>query len=293
MQRFARAHAITIRGASLRASGYPRCVTLSFDLDRIGGHRGLASLVDEVLAAGEDALRLYRSGAAERAQIKPDRSPVTEADQAVEQRLRGYLAARYPNAAFLGEETGASEDTQASLRFVVDPIDGTRAFVRGIPTWSILVGLEAEGIPSVGVALFPASGDLYIAVRGGGATGNGRPLAVSSVRSLADACVCHGSLQQFTENNVPHLLPRIANRTHTQRGFADFDGFRNVLHGRADAMIDPGVQPWDLCAAAVLVREAGGEFTSMSGENTIYGKSGLASNGHVHAELLTLCSEAP
>lgn len=268
-------------------------MTHSFDLGRIGGHRGLAALVDEVLGAGEDALRLYRSGAAERTQIKPDRSPVTEADQAVEHRLRGYLAARYPNAAFLGEETGASEDTHTSLRFVVDPIDGTRAFVRGIPTWSILVGLEAEGIPSVGIALFPATGDLYVGVRGAGATGNGRPLSVSAVRSLEDACVCHGSLQQFTAHDVAHLLPRIATRTHTQRGFADFDGFRNVLHGRADAMIDPGVQPWDLCAAAVLVREAGGEFTSMAGEPTIYGMSGLASNGHLHRELVALCAEAP
>lgn len=266
-------------------------MTIAFDLDRIGGRHGLDALVDEVLGAGEDALRLYREGAAARVQIKPDRSPVTEADQAVENRLRGYLAGRYPTAAFLGEETGASADTRASLRFVVDPIDGTRAFVRGIPTWSILVGLEAESIPSLGIAYFPATGDLYVGVRGGGATGNGRPLQVSMVRDLADACICHGSLQQFTAYGYTHLLARLGERTHTQRGFADFDGFRNVLHGRADAMIDPGVQPWDLCAAAVLVREAGGEFSSMKGEDTIFGRSAIASNSHVHRELVALCNE--
>ncbi|MBK8169797.1 MAG: inositol monophosphatase [Sandaracinaceae bacterium] len=266
-------------------------MSFSFDLDRIGGRHALAALVDEVVGAGEDALRLYRGGAAARVQIKPDRSPVTEADQAVENRIRGYLAGRYPTAAFLGEETGASPESNASLRFVVDPIDGTRAFVRGIPTWSILVGLEADSVPSVGIAYFPATGDLYVGVRGDGATGNGRPLAVSSVRELADACICHGSLQQFTEYGYRHLLPKLGERTHTQRGFADFDGFRNVLHGRADAMVDPGVQPWDLCAAAVLVREAGGEFSSMKGEDTIFGRSALATNGHIHNALVALCNE--
>lgn len=258
-----------------------------FDLDRIGGPRALDALVDEILTAGEEALVMFRRGVGARAERKPDRSPVTEADTAVEARLRAFLAGRFPDAGFLGEESGG-EGEERALRFVVDPIDGTRAFVRGLPTWSILVGLEADGLPVVGIALFPATGDLYVGVHGGGAHGNGRPLHVSAIASLDDALIAHGSLQQFTSQGLGHVLATLGEATHTQRGFADFDGFRRVLEGKADAMVDPGTRPWDLCPAAVLVREAGGRFTSLSGEETIHGGSALASNGLLHPALLEL-----
>ncbi len=261
---------------------------MSFDLDRIGGRSALATLIDEVLSAGEEARRLYRSGVANRTRKKPDRSPVTEADEAVEKRLSAYLRERYPEAGFLGEETGSAGPSQAGLRWVVDPIDGTRAFIRGIPTWSILVGLEADGRPVLGVAYMPAAEDLFFAVEGEGAWGNGRPLAVSHVDSLADCAVTHGALSQFTDLQLGHLLPRLGEATYTQRGFSDFDGYRQLLFGRVDAMIDPGVAPWDICAAAVLVREAGGRLTSLDGEETIHGGGAVASNGAVHDALIQL-----
>jgi histidinol-phosphatase len=264
---------------------------MSFDLDRIGGRSALAMLIDEVLAAGEDARRLYRSGAANRTRRKPDRSPVTEADEAVEKRLSMYLRKRYPDAGFLGEETGSAGPSGAGLRWVVDPIDGTRAFIRGIPTWSILVGLEAEGRPVLGVAYMPAADDLFVGVEGEGAWGNGRPLALSHVETLADCAVTHGALSEFTDLQLGHLLPRLGEATYTQRGFSDFDGYRQLLLGRVDAMIDPGVAPWDICAAAVLVREAGGRLTSLDGEETIHGHGAVASNGLVHDALLRLLAD--
>ncbi len=269
----------------------------AFDLDRIGGRRALRGLISEILAAGEDALRLYSGGAAARVQAKPDRSPVTEADRAVEERLRAYLSKHFPMAGFLGEETGRAE-SRDGMRFVVDPIDGTRAFIRGLDTWSILVGLEAgraspsgdarasDAEPVVGIAYMPAAEELYVGVLGDGADVNGRPLHVSAVQSLDAALVCHGQLQQFTDAQLGPLLARLGERIYTCRGLADFDGYRQVLHGRADAMVDPGVKPYDVCPAYVLVREAGGRFTSMSGEATIHGGSGLASNGLVHDALL-------
>ncbi len=264
-----------------------------FDLDRIGGRAALAALTDEVLEAGQDALALYRNGAANRTKKKPDRSPVTEADQAVERRLKSFLVERYPEAAFLGEETGASGPSEAGLRWVVDPIDGTRAFIRGIPTWSILIGLEADGEPVLGVAYMPAAGDLFVASQGHGAFMNGRPLRVSSVDSLDDCVVSHGALSQFTDMSRGDWLPRLARSTYTQRGFADFDGYRQLVLGRVDAMIDPGVAPWDVCAAAVIVREAGGRFTNFEGEETIHDGTGfLASNGGVHDAILGLLSGA-
>ena len=171
---------------------------------------------------------------------------------------------------------------------MVDPIDGTRAFIRGLPTWSILFGVEAEGEPVLGVAFLPAAGDLFIGARGHGATCNGRPLHLSRVAKLEDALVCHGGLQQFTADGLEGALPALSRATYTTRGFADFDGYRQLLLGRADAMVDPAVQPYDLCPAAVLVREAGGRFTAFDGTETIHGGSGLATNGPLHDALVAL-----
>jgi histidinol-phosphatase len=263
----------------------------AFDLDRIGGHNGLHDLVDAVIAAGELAMAHWHEGAGHRATRKPDRSPVTEADHAVEVHLRAFLQERFPNAAFVGEETGASGD-DAALCWIVDPIDGTRAFTRGIPTWAILVGLEADGEPVVGVAHFPADGTLLVGVRGEGARIDDKPCVLSKVSSLDDALVSHGGLHQFVERGCPELLPRLGERTFAQRGFGDFDGYRQLLLGRVDAMVDPGVKPWDVCPAAVLVREAGGRLTDFTGIDTIHGGDALATNGYLHDALLALVKGA-
>jgi histidinol-phosphatase len=262
-----------------------------FDLDRLGGAAVLRELVDEVLACGEDALRLYRAGAGDRAIAKPDRSPVTEADRAVEERLRGFVARRFPDAAFLGEETGDTGPSRSRTRFVVDPIDGTRAFMRGIPTWTILVGIEHDDEPVVGIAYMPAANDLFTAYRGHGAWGNGRPLHVTRVESLDAALVCFGDLHQFLDTDTMPMLTRLGTGTFSQRGFHDFDGYRKLLLQQADAMVDPGIKPWDVCAAAVIVEEAGGRLTSFTGERTVWAGSALASNGILHEALLSIVSE--
>ena len=259
--------------------------TPAFDLDHLGGHAAIHDLTSAVLEAGELALGLYRQGVAKRTQRKPDRSPVTEADRAVEEKLRGYLSLRYPEASFWGEETGQSQGT-SGLRFIVDPIDGTRAFVRGLPTWSILITAEWEGAPVFGLAYMPAAEDLFIGVAGGGALHNGRPLRVSEVASLDDAIVCHGGLDQFRAAGRVDLLGTLAGRVYTGRGFADFDGYRQLLLGRVDAMVDLDIQPYDVGPAAVLVREAGGRFTGFSGAETIHESCVVASNGVLHEELL-------
>jgi histidinol phosphatase-like enzyme (inositol monophosphatase family) len=256
-------------------------------LDAIGGRVAFDDLIESVLAAGELALGLFRAGVGNHAQKKPDRSPVTEADRAVERHLREFVARRFPNAGFFGEEEGGSAQS-AGLRFVVDPIDGTRAFMRGLPTWSILVGLEFAGQPVAGVAYMPAAGDLFSAVQGHGAYANGRPVRLSATRALEDALVCHGGLAQFTDAGCEAQLITLARGTYTQRGLSDFAGYRALLLGQADAVIDPGIQPYDIAAAAVLVREAGGRLTAPDGRDTIYAGYAVASNGHVHDALLGL-----
>lgn len=260
---------------------------MGFDLSRIGGRRAFRGLVDEVLACGEVALSLYDRGAASRVETKPDRSPVTEADRRVEERLRAYLATHFPEAGFFGEETGTSNES-AELQFIVDPIDGTRSFVRGLPTWTILVGLVDRGKPVAGIAYMPAAQDLFTGIAGEGADHNGRPCHVSSVGSLADALVSHGGLNQFHFQSISDRLPRMASSIYTTRGYADFDGYRQLLLGRADAMVDPDVKPYDICVPYLLVHEAGGRMTSIEGAPTFDAGSGLASNGLVHDELLAL-----
>jgi histidinol phosphatase-like enzyme (inositol monophosphatase family) len=256
-------------------------------LETLGGRSALDDLIDAVVAGGEIALRLYRDGAGLRAEKKPDRSPVTEADRAVEQHLAAFVKARFPDATFFGEESGGAARSQG-LRFVVDPIDGTRAFTRGLPTWSVLVGVEYDGEPLAGVAFMPAAGDLFSAVRGHGAYVNGRPVRLSAVDRLEDAMVCHGGLAQFTDAGREDLLGKLARATYTQRGLGDFAGYRALLLGQADAVIDPSIQPYDIAAAAVMVREAGGRLTSLGGVDTLYDPFAVASNGHLHDALLAL-----
>ncbi len=257
-----------------------------FDLTVLGGRTAFDDLVLEVLRAGQLALTLFREGAGERAQKKPDRSPVTEADRRVEEALSSFIRRRFPNASFLGEETGGEQRHVSGLRFIVDPIDGTRAFTRGLPSWSILVGVEHEGVPVAGIAHLPAAGDLFVAVQGHGAYDNGRPIRLSGVSALEDALVCHGGLSQFVDDGREDLLGRLARTTYTQRGLADFASYAALLRGQADAVIDPAIQPYDVAPACVMVREAGGRFTSLDGVDTIDGPGALASNGLVHAALL-------
>lgn len=267
----------------------------AFDLTRLGGPGTLEAIVGEVRAAGAEARAIFEAsrGAVE---TKPDRSPVTAADRAVETRLRAFLEKTVPDASFLGEETGASGARGASLEWLVDPIDGTRAFVRGLTTWSVLVALLDEGEPAVGIAYLPGEDDLYVAVRGAGATRNGAPLRVSGVTSLSRAMVSHGALAQFSTDALGRALLSLRGATDGQRGLADFDGHRNVARGRIDAMIDPGVQPWDVAAAALVVREAGGRWTTLRGSERLHDVvrdgGALTSNGLVHDALLETLAAA-
>jgi len=265
-------------------------MAVEFDIDRIGGLRAMRALEESVVRAGEAAMQHFRKGVT--SEKKPDRSPVTAADRETEQAIREYVLSEYPQAEFFGEETGRHGDNP-ELRFIVDPIDGTRAFIRGLPTWSVLVGIETAGVPVAGIAYMPAAGDLFAAVQGHGTTHNGTPVQVSNLSRLADATVTHGCLQQFTDTGVGNALILLAGACDSARGFPDFDGYRQVLLGHSDAMVDPGVQPYDICAPAILIREAGGRFTSLQGEETIYGGSAIASNGVIHDELVAALSATP
>jgi histidinol-phosphatase len=228
------------------------------------------------LANAADAISLprFRSGLA--IETKPDLTPVTEADRAVEAELRRLLADERPGDAVLGEEGGAAGT--GSRRWIVDPIDGTRNYARGIPVWATLIALEGDGIVEVGVVSAPALQSRWWAERGGGAFANGKPAHVSAVGRVEEAV-----LSFSIENEVPPL----ARRAWHARGLGDFWAHMLVAEGAVDAAVDAvGVSEWDLAAVQVIVEEAGGRFSDFDGATRTDSGTAVTSNGLLHDELL-------
>jgi histidinol-phosphatase len=236
-------------------------------------------------AAGEIALKYFRRGV--EVTLKPDRSPVTRADREAEQVCVEILGGAFPDYGFLGEELGTrgSED----VRWIIDPIDGTRNFVRGIPIWAVLIALEEHGEITAGVVLNPVSGDLYTARRGQGAFLGGERLRVSQIEALEQATLVHASLNLLRRGGHWEGFVRLADATDRQRGFGDYLCYAIVAEGKADLALEaPDLKPWDLAPVKLLVEEAGGRFTDFAGVPSIYSGTALASNGRLHDAALAL-----
>jgi histidinol-phosphatase len=216
---------------------------------------------------------------------KKDQSPVTVADREAEALLRNSLLGAFPKDGFLGEESGDTEGT-SDFRWIIDPIDGTRNFVRGIPLWATLVGLEYKGEPIVGVADLPALGQSYRAMRGEGAFRDERRIHVSKVQDLSHAVMFYSSLSWFIKAGRQDAFLELVKRVQRQRGFGDFYGFLLVAQGSGELMMEHGVHIWDVAAIQPIVEEAGGRFTDWNGQPTIHKPDVLASNGVLHDEVL-------
>jgi histidinol-phosphatase len=233
------------------------------------------------LADTADAISLarFRSGLA--FETKADLTPVTEADRAVEAELRSLLAAERADDAILGEEQGTSGG--GARRWIVDPIDGTRNYARGIPVWATLVALEESGDVGLGVVSAPALGRRWWAERGGGAFANGDRIGVSAIGRVEEAVVT------FSYENP---IPEVAARAWHARGFGDFWAHMLVAEGAADVAVDAvGVSEWDLAAVQVIVEEAGGRFSDFAGVSRIDGGTAISSNGLLHDELLAALAD--
>jgi histidinol-phosphatase len=233
------------------------------------------------LADAADAISLpgFRAGLA--VSQKADLTPVTEADLAVEAELRRLVVEARPGDAISGEEHGTTG--QATRRWILDPIDGTRNFARGIPVWATLIALEEHGRVSLGVVSAPALATRWHAERGQGAFGAGGRLHVSSVGRIEDAVLSFALDRQ---------LPEIAARAAHVRGFGDFWAHMLVAEGGVDAAVDAvGVAEWDLAAVQVIVEEAGGRFSDWSGTAGLGSGTALSSNGLLHEELLRALGE--
>lgn len=241
--------------------------------------------VNAAREAGELARNYYESTF--EIETKPDSSPVTIADRQAEAHIRKLISVAFPNDGFLGEEYG-DQPGSTGFRWVIDPIDGTKSFVRHIPLWATLIGLEYKGEQIGGVACLPVFGMTYRALRGDGAFVNERSIRVSSVSTLSESLICYSSINWFTRAGREKTFIELARRTARQRGFGDFYGFVLVAEGAAELMLEHGVNIWDLAATKAIIEEAGGTFTDWDGTPTVNRPDVLASNGRVHAEALAI-----
>jgi histidinol-phosphatase len=244
-------------------------------------------------AGGEVALRYFRTQLT--VDYKGDRSPVTQADRECELRIVEVLRGSFPDYGVVGEEFGEREASSAgaSAKWIIDPIDGTKNFIRGIPYFATLIGLEEGGEVTAGVIYAPAIDDLLYAERGAGAFDRNGRLQVSSISALRQGMVVFGGLDIFRRVGRWDGFERLVRASGRQRGFGDYFGHTFVARGQAEAMVEVDLKPWDLAAIKIIIEEAGGRFTDFNGVATIYGGNAIASNGLVHDEILRLLHAAP
>jgi histidinol-phosphatase len=233
------------------------------------------------LADAADAVTLGRFRALDlRVETKPDLTPVSEADRAAEAAIRELVARERDGEGVLGEELG---DDGTDVRWIVDPIDGTRNYVRGIPVWGTLLALERAGRTDVAVVSAPALGRRWWATRGAGAWANGEPCRVSGVARLEDATVSTTS-----EAHMPAGWPALARRAWTARGFGDFWQHCLVAEGALEVATDEQLELWDYAAVRLLVEEAGGRCSTFAGNEPSPGESFVSTNGTLHGETVAL-----
>lgn len=264
----------------------PADVTLGDDVAAATADR-LALALDAAREAGRIALRWFRAGIA--VETKSDGSPVTEADRAVERALRDSIRARFPDDGILGEELGEDGAGDGDWRWILDPIDGTAAFVAGVPLFAVLIAVEHGGEPVVGVLHFPALGETVWASRGGGAWLNGTRARVSPVDSIGAARVLTSELaarayaaivpeRRAAAERLRSAWQRLASQAALARTWGDAYGYALVATGRAEIMLDPALSLWDAAPVRIVIEEAGGVFTDADGRPDHASGSAVATN---------------
>jgi histidinol-phosphatase len=244
------------------------------------------------IADEADALTLSRFEAVDLViEDKPDLTPVSDADLAVERAARAVLAKERPDDAVLGEEFGGDQEV-AGRQWVIDPIDGTKNFVRGVPVWATLIALLEDGVPVAGVVSAPALSRRWWASRGAGAWrsaagGGPKRLAVSQVARLESASLSFSSLSGWAERGLRDRFLALTDAVWRVRAFGDFFSYCLVAEGSVDIAAEPEVSLWDLAALDVLVREAGGRFTALDGTEGPRGGSAVATNGLLHNQAVS------
>jgi histidinol-phosphatase len=248
----------------------------------------LAVASDAARIAGRSTLKYF--GTALEICLKEDGSPVTRADLESETILRREIARHYPHDTVLGEEHGETAVGKSHIRWIIDPLDGTKSFIRGVPLYGVLVGVELDGKPVAGAVYLPATDEMVTAADGLGCAWNGRTARVSNISVLEDATVlttnaarCSARWDGFSKFTAAAQLAA---------GWGDAYGHVMVATGRAEIMIDPRMSPWDIAALVPILREAGGMLTSWTGADTIHGGDAVSTNGRLHTSTIKAMADA-
>jgi len=280
-------HAKSRSSGLRRPAHYPGSVTDSLPAEDFAADLELAL----TLADAADSESLPRFDASDlQVSTKADRSHVTDADLATERALRALLAVERPADGIFGEEFG--EEGSTERQWIIDPIDGTANFMRGIPLWGTMIALAVDGVPRVGVVSMPALGRRWWAAAGAGAWtashAGPRRLETSAVASLGDASVSIQSITQWADAGQTSALLRVADRVWRDRAYGDVYAYMMLAEGRLEMVAEFDVKEYDIAAAVPIVREAGGVFTSFDGVDSISERSVLATNGVLHGAFLEL-----
>ena len=242
--------------------------------------------VETAHAAGRLALGFFQNDV--QPDFKTDDTPVTVADRKAEELIRARIEKRYPRHAIIGEEHGTKEGDDRAFRWIIDPIDGTKAFIRGVPLFAVLIGLEIEGRCEVGVAYFPALKDMIYAATGLGCFWNGRRVRVAATDRLERSFVGFTGAESFEPAGRFEAWQRILRKSYCSVGWSDAYGHALVATGRMEVMLDPVLNPYDCAPFPPILREAGGYFGDWSGNETIYGQEGLSTTPALLPQLLRL-----
>jgi len=245
--------------------------------------------VETAFLAGRQTLGHYQAGV--HVDKKADNSPVTIADRNAEQLIRSRIEKRYPTHAILGEEFGESTSEEATHRWFVDPIDGTKSFVHGVPLYAVLIGLEIEGVIQVGAAYFPGLDEMIAAADGLGCWWNGRRAAVSECVSLDQAVMAYTDLNNMDLYGKRSAFDRLRKSTYYRAGWGDAYGHMLTATGRVEIMLDPIMNAWDCGPFPVILREAGGYFGNWQGEETIYANEALSTSKLLLPKVLEILEE--
>jgi histidinol phosphatase-like enzyme (inositol monophosphatase family) len=241
--------------------------------------------LDAVWQAGRITLSHFQTGVP--VERKADNSPLTIADQQAEQLLRRLIAEHWPEHGIIGEEYGRSP-TNSPYTWVIDPIDGTKSFISGVPFYANLLALLEGDEAILGISNFPALNEMIYGLKGGGAFFNGRPARVSAVAKLEDARLLTSELNYFRPTGKQAAWERLCQATYFQRTWGDAYGYALVATGRAEIMVDAGMYLWDCAPWQVILEEAGGTFTDWQGQATIHGGNSIATNGHLFEPVMSL-----
>lgn len=246
--------------------------------------------VETAWQAGQLTLGYFQTGL--RPDFKSDDSPVTVADREAERLIRSRIEKQYPGHAIVGEEYGGGESTGATQRWIIDPIDGTRSFIRGVPLYGVLLALEIEGQCQVGVAHYPALGEMIAAATGEGCWWNSRRARVSPVEYLKDGVVAHTDVNNFTKYKRQAVWQRLEKAAGYRAGWSDAYGYLLVATGRAELMLDPIMNVWDCAPFLPIIQEAGGFCGDWQGNPTAYAGELLATSQTLLPEVLELINGA-